>query len=107
MNAREELIRSYNEKEINLNETIEKEKGVTKNLRMELRAIKNYARTLKYLAEDWAPVGIPLPEILKKNPPVKLDDDNVSGFVRNQVNFKFFLNLNKILINKRMKIMRN
>ena len=35
MNAREELIRSYNEKEILLNETIEKEKGGVKNLKME------------------------------------------------------------------------
>ena len=37
MNAREELIRSYNEKEIYLNETIEKEKGNEKNLKMEIR----------------------------------------------------------------------
>ena len=37
MNAREELIRSYNEKEILLNETIEKEKSNTKNTKMEMR----------------------------------------------------------------------
>lgn len=37
MNAREELIRSYNEKEILLNETIEKERNNNKNLKMEMR----------------------------------------------------------------------
>lgn len=37
MNAREELIRSYNEKEIQLNETIEKERLNSKNVRTELR----------------------------------------------------------------------
>lgn len=39
MNAREELIRSYNEKEIILNETIEKEKGNAKSLKMEMRGL--------------------------------------------------------------------
>lgn len=29
---------------------------------------------MKYLSEDWAPVGVPLPEILIKEPPVNLDD---------------------------------
>lgn len=48
--------------------------------------MKNYAKNLKYLAEDWAPVGIPLPDILRKNPPVKLDDDlTVNGFSKIQV----------------------
>ena len=37
MNAREELIRSYNEKEILLNETIEKEKATVKNNKMEMK----------------------------------------------------------------------
>ncbi len=27
------------------------------------------------MAEDWAPVGTPLPEILVKEPPVHLDDE--------------------------------
>lgn len=40
MNAREELIRSYNEKEIQLNETIEKERLNSKNVRTELRGNK-------------------------------------------------------------------
>ena len=37
MNAREELIRSYNEKEISLSESMEKEKRLTKNLKMEIK----------------------------------------------------------------------
>jgi len=40
-----------------------------------MSALKAYTRNLKYLAEDWAPVGIPLPEILVKEPPSKLDDE--------------------------------
>lgn len=34
---------------------------------------------MKHLAEDWAPVGIPLPEILNRPPPVKLEDDYGGG----------------------------
>lgn len=41
---------------------------------MELKALKNYSRQVKYLAEDWAPIGVPLPEVLIKEPPVNLDD---------------------------------
>ena len=37
MNAREELLRNYNEKEIELNEKLEKEKLVNKNVRTEVR----------------------------------------------------------------------
>jgi len=40
MNAREELIRSYNEKEISLSESMEKEKRMTKNLKMEIKGKK-------------------------------------------------------------------
>ncbi|EAS00321.3 kinesin motor catalytic domain protein (macronuclear) [Tetrahymena thermophila SB210] len=79
MNAREELIRSYNEKEIQLSEQLEKEKRLNKNLKMEIRSLKNYARQMKYLAEDWAPVGVPLPEILKKDAPTQLDDEMLGG----------------------------
>mgnify|MGYP001950520408 CR=1 FL=1 len=41
--------------------------------------MKSYARSLKHLAEDWAPVGVPLPEILNRPPPVKIDDDYGGG----------------------------
>lgn len=68
LNAREELIRTYTEKEIDLNEKLEKERKLTRALRLEVRAVKSYARNLRYLAEDWAPVGVPLPDILNKEP---------------------------------------
>lgn len=75
MNAREDLIRTYNEKEIDLNEKFEREKNSFKQMQIEMRALKNYARQLKYLCEDWAPVGVPLPEVLSRPVPVKLDDE--------------------------------
>ena len=37
MNAREEIIRTYNEKEVDLSERIEKERATVKQLKMELR----------------------------------------------------------------------
>jgi hypothetical protein len=112
MNAREEIIRTYNEKEVDLNERIEKERSGTKQLKMELRGgfinlfsdkvdlheltnflyltlgLKNYARNLRYLAEDWAPVGIPLPDILTKPPPVKFDEDNMPANYQQRNNVK-------------------
>jgi len=46
---------------------------------MEIRALKQYARSLKNLAEDWAPVGVPLPELLSRPPPTKLEEDFTSN----------------------------
>ncbi|KRX05294.1 P-loop containing nucleoside triphosphate hydrolase [Pseudocohnilembus persalinus] len=74
MSAREELIRTYTEKEIELNEKLEQTKRQKSHISTELKALKNYARQLKYLAEDWAPIGVPLPEILIKSAPVNIDD---------------------------------
>jgi len=37
--------------------------------------LKNFARKLKNLAEDWAPVGVALPEILTQNPPIRLEEE--------------------------------
>ncbi len=64
LNAREELIRTYTEKEIELNEKLARERKVTAQLKLELRGARSYARSIRYLAEDWAPVGVPLPDIL-------------------------------------------
>lgn len=47
MNAREELIRSYNEKEVSLSETLEKEKRLTKNHKMEIKC--NFSLKILYL----------------------------------------------------------
>jgi hypothetical protein len=46
--------------------------------------LKNYARSLKYCAEDSIPPGQPLPEILTLPPPVKLDDEDDNDFIRQQ-----------------------
>jgi len=37
--------------------------------------LKSYARNLKYLCEDWAPVGVPLPDVLTKDVTF-LEDEN-------------------------------
>lgn len=53
-------------------------------MRRKLRALKRYARQLKFLAEDWVPLGQPLPEILTMPPPVSLDDDDEDEYLRRQ-----------------------
>lgn len=80
--AKEELIRSYTEKEVDLTQRLEKEERKVDDLRKRMRALKNYARALKYIAEDWAPIGQPLPEVLTMPPPVKLDDEDENDFVK-------------------------
>lgn len=75
LHAREELVRTYVEKEHDLSEKLEKDKALIKHLRMENRALKQYSKSLKYLAEDWAPIGVPLPDILSRPAPVRLDDE--------------------------------
>ncbi len=44
LNAREELIRTYTEKEIDITERLEKDRLIIKNFKMEARALKAYAR---------------------------------------------------------------
>ncbi len=75
LHAREELVRTYVEKEHDLSERLEKDKSMIKHLRMENRALKQYSKGLKYLAEDWAPLGVLLPDILTRPSPVRLDDE--------------------------------
>ena len=84
--AKEELIRSYTEKEVDLTQRLEKESKRLDEKYKQLRALKNYARSLKYLAEDWAPIGQPLPEVLTLPPPVSLDDEDDNEFVKQQQN---------------------
>lgn len=80
--AKEELIRSYTEKERDLNDQLNRKEKLIDDLRRKLKALKRYARELKYLAEDWAPLGQPLPEILTMPPPVNLEDDEDDEYVR-------------------------
>jgi hypothetical protein len=84
LNAREELIRTYNENIIELKEKNDSNKQAIKTTRMEIRAIKQYAKSLRNLAEDWAPPGVPLPELLVRPPPVKLDDEYGNNNAKNQ-----------------------
>ena len=49
-----------------------------KALRTELEALKYWSRQVKYIAEDWAPIGKPLPDVLSTGPPTKLSDDNMN-----------------------------
>ena len=44
-------------------------------MKQEIRAIKSYARNLCYLAEDWAPVGVPLPDVLTKEPAFLMNEE--------------------------------
>ena len=74
-NAREDLIRSYREKEEELLQKLDQERIRKNDAQVTLKATKNYARELKYLSEDWAPIGKPLPEVLTMPPPTKLEDD--------------------------------
>ena len=82
--AKEELIRNYTEKEVDMSQRLEKECSKVVDKRKQLRALKNYARSLKYLAEDWAPMGQPLPEVLTMPPPIALDDEDENAFVKQQ-----------------------
>ena len=43
-----------------------------------MRAIRSYARNLRYLAEDWAPIGVPLPDVLNREPAYMVgEEENV------------------------------
>jgi hypothetical protein len=79
MNAREELIRDYTEKEIQLTDKIERELKINKQIKNELLSLKSYTRQIKNLAEDWAPVGVPLPDILTAEAPLSLDNANYNS----------------------------
>ncbi|CDW90229.1 kinesin-like protein [Stylonychia lemnae] len=82
--AKEELIRSYTEKEQDYAQALDRKEKTIEDLRKKLRALKRYARQLKYLAEDWAPLGQPLPEILTMPPPISLEDDDDDDYLRRQ-----------------------
>lgn len=38
-------------------QTLDRKDKTIEDLRKKLRALKRYARSLKYLAEDWQPLG--------------------------------------------------
>lgn len=77
-NAREDLIKSYRNKEEELLQKLDQERIKKNDSLLTLKAMKNYSKELKYLAEDWAPVGQPLPQVLTMPPPTRLDDEMVN-----------------------------
>mmetsp|Transcript_452 Transcript_452/g.550 ORF Transcript_452/g.550 Transcript_452/m.550 type:complete len:1047 (-) Transcript_452:2300-5440(-) len=74
--AREELVRSYNEREADLSQRLNKEYAKNAHLVKVIRGLRAYARSLKNLSEDWAPIGQPLPEVLTLPPPILLEDED-------------------------------
>ena len=74
--SREELLRSYSEKEIEMNDRLKAAEGRNQHLTKVVRGLRAYARSLKNLAEDWAPLGQPLPEVLTLPPPLLGDDED-------------------------------
>jgi excinuclease UvrABC helicase subunit UvrB len=67
-----------------MQQTLDRKDKIIEDLRKKLRALKRYTRQLKYLAEDWAPLGQALPEILTMPPPVSLEDDDEDEYLRRQ-----------------------
>lgn len=76
--TREELIRSYSEHEAELVQRLKSEKDFNQSQQRIIRGLRVYARNLKNLAEDWAPLGKDLPEILLTPPPILLEDEEKS-----------------------------
>ena len=55
--AKEELLRTFTDKEGELMQVLEKRERAIDEQRKKVRALKRYAREIKYLAEEWAPPG--------------------------------------------------
>ena len=83
--AREEMIRNYNARENELvgqvNELIAAKASMVKTI----RGLRAYARSLKNLAEDWAPVGHPLPQIMTLPPATLMEDEDIAVDLRAQL----------------------
>ena len=80
--AREELNRSYQEKEAQLQDALKRKEDKVDELYGKLRALKRYARQLKYLGEDLSPIGQPLADILTQQPPVSLEEEGAQEAMR-------------------------
>ncbi len=92
LNAREDLLRNYSEREVELLEKLDRFSVVVKNLNEEVRALRRYSLELKHLAEDWAPIGQPLPDILLQPAPIKLNFYEEKNYT-NQDSSKIIRNL--------------
>jgi hypothetical protein len=50
-------LRTFTDKEGEMSQVLEKRERVVDEQRKKVRALKRYAREIKYLAEEWAPPG--------------------------------------------------
>ncbi|KAM3135011.1 protein of unknown function (DUF4472) [Paramecium bursaria] len=84
IDPRDELFQTYSTKEKELSDALEFMKRKNKQLNLELRSLKSYSRNLRYLAEDWAPVGQPLPDLLQIDNPMLDEEELVTQLSRDQ-----------------------
>mmetsp|Transcript_15321 Transcript_15321/g.15308 ORF Transcript_15321/g.15308 Transcript_15321/m.15308 type:complete len:142 (+) Transcript_15321:580-1005(+) len=75
-NARKEMIRSYNEQEAELRDKLNKELAESDHKNKITKGLKAPSRSLKSLAEDWAPLGQPIPQVLVAPPSRLLEDED-------------------------------
>jgi hypothetical protein len=74
---RDALVRSLNAREAELNEKLVGERKSIILLRKELKNMRAYANRLKYLAEDYAPRGMDLPDWVREEDSVYgMEDDD-------------------------------
>lgn len=78
------MIRTYNDKETDQNKQIDRKDKTIEEQRRKIRGLKRYAREIKYQAEEWAPPGEPLPDIITMPPPISLEDDQDDDYLRRQ-----------------------
>lgn len=72
-------MRNFTEREAELKDALSREKDKNvHNLRV-IRGLRAYARALKALGEDWAPIGEPLPELLTMSPPILIEDESLNS----------------------------
>jgi len=77
-NTREELVRSYNARENDLQRQVNGLIAHKSSLIKTIRGLRSYARSLKHLAEDWAPSDHPLPQLLTMPPALLMEDDDLA-----------------------------
>lgn len=77
-NPREEMIRNYNSRENELVGQVNELIAAKSSLIKTVRGLRAYARSLKNLAEDWAPLGHPMPQLLTMPPATLLEDEDLA-----------------------------
>jgi kinesin family protein 11 len=83
--AKEELVRSFNAREADLQSQVHSLIAAKSSLIKTVRGLRAYARSLKNLAEDWAPAGHPRPEVLTMPPAMLLEDEDIALDTKAQI----------------------